>query len=153
MRKIWKPIVAVLMGLVFSNMVFFVVDVLVLQIYPLPPGLWGRGTLVEIIATRPDAAVALNLAGGMIATAAAAYLAFRRRRSNSESRNCPHLRDLAHGDRELYSDAQLPMAARHRVCVHSSRGILGRKTRRRGYGDPGLKSLTPWMVIWFAYTS
>jgi hypothetical protein len=77
MRKIWMSVVAMLVGFVFSNLVFFGVDVLVLQIYPLPPGLWGRATLVEIVATRPEAAVALNLAGGMIATGAGAYLASR----------------------------------------------------------------------------
>ena len=45
MRKIWKPIVAVLMGLVFSNVVLFVVHVLVLQIYPCAMTLGARNRL------------------------------------------------------------------------------------------------------------
>lgn len=77
MRKTWMPITAVLLGFAVWNLFVFVVDVSVQQIYPVPAELWRHATLVEIIATRPDAAVALNLAGGVIATAAAAYFASR----------------------------------------------------------------------------
>jgi hypothetical protein len=73
----WSPIGAVVLGVLIFVAGAVIVDLLVLQVYPLPPGLWGNVPMREIIATRPAAAVALNVAGQLVVLAAAAFLASR----------------------------------------------------------------------------
>ena len=71
---------------------YFIIDWLVLQLYPLPQGLWGHASMREIIATRPDAAVALNVGGELLVLAAVAFVASRRLRARA-----PHTGALVTG--------------------------------------------------------
>ena len=77
MSKAWSPFAAVAVAVVIWVAGAAIVDWLVLQLYPLPPGLWETASMREIIASRPDAAVALNIAGDTLILAAVAFLASR----------------------------------------------------------------------------
>ena len=77
MLKARSIVVTVTVG-VFAWLVGSVaIDWLVLQLYPLPPGLWGTASMREIIATRPNSAVALNLGGELLVLTAVAFMASR----------------------------------------------------------------------------
>lgn len=60
-----------------------IVDLLVQQIYPVPPELWGKAPMREILATRPDAAVALNIGGQLLVLAPVAFMTSRYARSGT----------------------------------------------------------------------
>ena len=80
----WSPIVTVILGVVLWIVATGIVDAIVLRIYPLPPGLiMGETSIREIIASRPDAAIALNLICGIILLGLAAFAATRLARGQS----------------------------------------------------------------------
>lgn len=69
--------VAVAAGVAAWLVGWFAIDWLVLQLYPLPPGLWGSASMREIIASRPNAAVALNLFGESLVLVGMAFMGSR----------------------------------------------------------------------------
>src|SRR5262252_3478434 len=75
----------IVIGVVAWIVCSVVVDWLVLQIYPLPPGLWGHASMREILATRPDTAVALNIGGQLLALGAIAFMASRKSKAGAVS--------------------------------------------------------------------
>ena len=75
----------IIIGVVTWIVCSVVIDWLVLQIYPLPPGLWGHASMREILATRPDAAMALNIGGQLLALGAIAFGASRKSKSGAVS--------------------------------------------------------------------
>ena len=77
MSKTWSPFAVVTLGVVVWIAGSAIIDWLVLQVYPLPPGLWGNVSMRGIIATRPNAAVALNLAGELVLLSIIAFAAPR----------------------------------------------------------------------------
>jgi hypothetical protein len=68
---------AVVFGVVAFFVLSFAIDWLVLRLYPLPPGLWERASMPEIIASRPDAAVLLNVCGQLLVLAFVASMTAR----------------------------------------------------------------------------
>ncbi|HEX8031392.1 MAG TPA: hypothetical protein VF491_23140 [Vicinamibacterales bacterium] len=73
MDKRWSTLTAVITGVVLWGIGWMVIDLTVLQIYPLPADLPKTATTAELLATRPDAAVALNVFGDLLVLAAVAY--------------------------------------------------------------------------------
>ena len=71
-KKVTVPI-----GFVIWLAISFLVDLLVQQIFPVPEDLRRHGSLNEIIASRPTAAVALNLFGQLIGLVVIACIATR----------------------------------------------------------------------------
>lgn len=72
-----STIVAVTTGVCAWLISWAAIDWLVLQLYPLPPGLWETASMRDIIASRPNSAVALNLGGELVVLTAAAFTASR----------------------------------------------------------------------------
>ena len=77
MSKQWPPVAAVTAGVFVWLSSWGIIDLLVLQVYPLPSGLWGSASIRDIVATRPNAAVALNLAGELLVLSVVAFMASR----------------------------------------------------------------------------
>src|SRR5262249_20820116 len=77
MAKRFSSLFTVPLGVVICIASAVVVDLLVLQIYPLPQDLLRNTGMREIIASRPDAAVALNILGGSLALTFVAFAAAR----------------------------------------------------------------------------
>jgi len=77
MAKRFSVLLTVPLGVVIWIASAVLVDLLVLQIYPVPPELLRHAGLLEIIASRPDAAVALNMLGGILALAFVTYTTTR----------------------------------------------------------------------------
>src|SRR5262245_50471010 len=73
MEKRWSTFTAVITGVVLWAIGWLVIDITVLQIYPLPADLPETATTAELLATRPNAAVALNVFFDMLVLAVVAY--------------------------------------------------------------------------------
>jgi hypothetical protein len=77
MPKRWSTFAAVAVAVIAWGIGWIAIDLTVLQIYPLPP-LPPDVTTSALLATRPDAAVALNVFGDMLVLAAVSYWAARK---------------------------------------------------------------------------
>jgi len=73
MTKRWSTSTAVVVGVLLWGVCWMAIDLLVLQIYPLPADLPSTASTSELLATRPNAAVAMNVFGDLLALAAIAY--------------------------------------------------------------------------------
>ena len=78
MSRPWSTLKAVVAGVVLWAVGWIVIDLTVLQIYPLPADLPETASTSELLATRPDAAVALNVVGDMLVLAAVSFWAARK---------------------------------------------------------------------------
>jgi hypothetical protein len=78
-RRVRKAsfLAVVMLSVVAFFVLAFAIDWLVMQIYPLPPGLWERASMPEIIASRPDGAVLANVCGQLLALALVTSMAAR----------------------------------------------------------------------------
>jgi hypothetical protein len=83
MSKGWSPVAAVVSGVLIWLVGWATIDWLVLQLYPLPPGMWGKASMRDIIASRPDTAVALNLGGDLLVLTLVAFMASRQARGRT----------------------------------------------------------------------
>lgn len=72
-----STIVTVATGVCAWLLAWAAIDWLVLLLYPIPPGLWETASMRDIIASRPNAAVALNLGGETVVLTATAFMASR----------------------------------------------------------------------------
>jgi hypothetical protein len=77
MSKRWSTLTAVIVGVLAWGAAWVAIDLTVLQIYPLPP-LPPDVTTSALLATRPDAAVALNVFGDALALAAIVFFVSRK---------------------------------------------------------------------------
>ena len=80
MFRQWSTVATVTAGVFAWLVSWAAIDWLVLQLYPLPTGLWGTASRRDIIATRPNSAVALNLGGELLVLTLVAFMASRWRR-------------------------------------------------------------------------
>ena len=78
MSQRWSTLKAVVVGVVIWAVGWIVIDLTVLQIYPLPPDLPETASTSELLATRPDAAVALNVFGDLLVLAAVSFWVARK---------------------------------------------------------------------------
>ncbi len=84
MNHRWSPIITVILAFVFWIVATGIVDAIVLRIYPLPLGLiMGETGIREILASRPDAAIGINLGCGIILLGVAAFAASRLARGHT----------------------------------------------------------------------
>ena len=131
MSKRWSTFAAVAVGVIAWGIGWIAIDLTVLQIYPLPP-LPEDVTTSALLATRPDAAVALNVFGDLIVLAAVAYWAASK--AGRPGRRHRHGHRVPAWDRQLDRAVEFPLDSRRGLCrVTGGRADRGEDGRQDLY--------------------